>query len=103
MSEFSDRFRQLKEESGMTLKEISSALDITVPNLSYYMKGREPDYNTLIRISQYFHVSVDWMVGNETDLSNIEDEKLRLISENRKLCKKLLDVKKYIIEKLDEL
>lgn len=103
MSEFSNRFRQLKDESGMTLKEISSELDITVPNLSYYMKGREPDYDTLIRIAQYFNVSVDWMVGNKTDLSNIEDERLRLILDNRKLCKKLLDVKKYISEILDEL
>lgn len=102
MSEFSNRFRQLKDESGMTLKEISSVLDITVPNLSYYMKGREPDYDTLIKIAQYFNVSVDWMIGNKTDLSNIEDERLRLISDNRKLCKKLLDIKKYISEKLDE-
>lgn len=64
MSNFSDRFRQLKEEKqGMTLKELSAQLDISVPNLSYYMKGREPNYDTLIKIADYFDVTVDWLIG----------------------------------------
>lgn len=64
MSKFSERFRQLKDEKqGMTLKELSAQLDISVPNLSYYMKGREPNYDTLIRIADYFDVTVDWLIG----------------------------------------
>lgn len=63
MSEFSDRFRLLKDESGVTLKELSEKLDITVPNLSYYMKGREPSYDILIRIADYFNVTTDWLIG----------------------------------------
>lgn len=70
MSKFSERFRQLKEEKqGMTLKELSAQLDISVPNLSYYMKGREPNYDTLIKIADYFNVTVDWLVGR-TDARN---------------------------------
>ena len=69
MSEFSDRFRMLKDESGATLKELSEKLDITVPNLSYYMKGREPSYDILIKIADYFNVTTDWLIGrtNERD------------------------------------
>ena len=63
MSEFSDRFRMLKDESGATLKELSEKLDITVPNLSYYMKGREPSYDILIKIADYFNVTTDWLIG----------------------------------------
>lgn len=63
MSEFSDRFRLLKDESGATLKELSEKLDITVPNLSYYMKGREPSYDILIKIADYFNVTTDWLIG----------------------------------------
>lgn len=71
MSKFSERFRQLKDEhEGMTLKELSLKLDITVPNLSYYMKGREPSYDVLIKIADYFDVTVDWLVGR-TDTRNI--------------------------------
>lgn len=69
MSEFSDRFRMLKDENGATLKELSEKLDITVPNLSYYMKGREPSYDILIKIADYFNVTTDWLIGrtNERD------------------------------------
>ena len=73
MSKFSERFRALKDKSEMTLKELSNALDISVPNLSYYMKGREPSYDILISIADQFDVTVDWLIGRETDMSKIED------------------------------
>lgn len=63
MSEFSNRFKQLKEEANLTLKDLSNALNITAPNLSYYMKGREPSYDILISIANYFNVTVDWLIG----------------------------------------
>lgn len=75
MSEFSNRFRQLKDEANLTLKELSEALDITSPNLSYYMKGREPSYDILIRIADYFNVTTDWLVGR-TDAKNSSQESL---------------------------
>lgn len=88
MSKFSERFRQLKEEKqGMTLKELSAQLDISVPNLSYYMKGREPNYDTLIKIADYFNVTVDWLIGrtdarNETSSSIISEVEKHLESFN---------------------
>ncbi len=75
MSEFSNRFRQLKDEANLTLKELSEALDITSPNLSYYMKGREPSYDILIKIADYFNVTTDWLIGR-TDARNTSQESL---------------------------
>ena len=89
MSKFSERFRALKDKSEMTLKELSNALDISVPNLSYYMKGREPSYDILISIADYFNVTVDWLIGRETDMSKIEDINNELFKENSLLKKKL--------------
>lgn len=71
MSEFSNRFRQLKEESELTLKDLSDELGVSVPNLSYYMKGREPSYDILITIANYFNVTTDWLIGR-TDARNPE-------------------------------
>ena len=71
MSKFSERFRLLKDKSEMTLKELSTALDISVPNLSYYMKGREPSYDILIKIADYFDVTVDWLVGRTDNQSSV--------------------------------
>ena len=89
MSKFSERFRTLKDKSEMTLKELSNALDISVPNLSYYMKGREPSYDILISIADYFDVTIDWLVGREIDMSKIEDINNELFKENSLLKKKL--------------
>ena len=71
MSKFSERFRILKEKSEMTLKELSTVLEISVPNLSYYMKGREPSYDILIKIADYFDVTIDWLVGRTDNQSSV--------------------------------
>lgn len=81
MSEFSNRFRQLKDEAALTLKDLSEALDITSPNLSYYMKGREPSYDILIKIADYFNVTTDWLIGR-TDARNTSQESLYKTIEN---------------------
>ena len=71
MSEFSNRFRQLKEESELTLKDLSEVLNISPPNLSYYMKGREPSYDILINIANYFNVTTDWLIGRTDARSSV--------------------------------
>lgn len=76
MSLFADRFRALKEENGLTLKELSEDIEISVPNLSYYMKGREPNYDTLISIAEYFGVTTDWLLGISDARDFIQDSLL---------------------------
>ena len=98
MSEFSNRFRQLKDESNLTLKDLSEALDITIPNLSYYMKGREASYDILIRIANYFNVSVDWIIGNDIDISKMEDKVMKLEKENLVLSEKLCKIKEMVLK-----
>lgn len=73
MSEFSNRFRLLKDESELTLKDLSDELGISVPNLSYYMKGREPSYDILISIANYFNVTTDWLIGRTDTRSSVHD------------------------------
>lgn len=86
MSEFSNRFKQLKEEADLTLKDLSNALNITAPNLSYYMKGREPSYDILISIANYFNVTVDWLIGRtdarSTTYEALDEEIANTITKN---------------------
>lgn len=98
MNKFSERFRRLKDESGMTLKELSTALDISVPNLSYYMKGREPSYDILIKIADYFDVTVDWLVGNDTQRNISEQELINLRIENKILSDKVVEIKGQLLK-----
>ena len=105
MSLFCDRFRQLKEESGLTLKELSKQIDISVPNLSYYMTGREPSYDILIKIAAHFNVTTDWLIGHNINIdgrtdyihmSNLYDEVRLLRKENKELKKKLNCIKEIV-------
>jgi len=62
---FGDRLRLLREEKNLTQKELGNILSISDRVIGYYeANDRFPkDEKTLIKISQYFNVSLDWLVG----------------------------------------
>lgn len=63
MSKFKERLQFLKKSSGKTQTEIARDLGITPQALSYYMNGREPTFDILIKIAQYFDVTTDYLIG----------------------------------------
>lgn len=96
MNKFNERFRILKDESGLSSKELSQKLDIAPSTLSYYLKDREPNYDMLIKIADYFDVTIDWLVGNDTE-QNITLLKIELINlqlENKNLLDKIDKMKR---------
>ena len=51
------RIRELREESGLKLKELSKIIGVSESTMSLYENGKhEPDYTTLIKIADYFKV-----------------------------------------------
>ncbi len=61
---FSTTLRRLREERSISQKEIANYLGITRQAVSYFELGkREPDYNTLRKLADYFSVSVDYLLG----------------------------------------
>ena len=105
MSEFSNRFRQLKDESGLSSKELSQKLDIAPSTLSYYLKDREPNYDMLIKIADYFDVTIDWLVGNdmEQNITLLKIELINLQLENKKLLNKINEMKSQLTNLVEKL
>lgn len=65
---FGERLRRLRENKELTQENVSSSLHITRAVLSNYERGlREPDFQTLLNISDFFGVTVDYLLG-KTDL-----------------------------------
>lgn len=61
---FGERLTNLLEEQNMTQKKLAEELDMVTTTINGYIKEhRQPDYNTLIRIAEYFHVSTDYLLG----------------------------------------
>lgn len=71
MSKFNERFRKLKDESELSSKELAKELGIAPSTLSYYLKDREPNYDMLIKIADYFDVTIDWLVGRNDSRSSV--------------------------------
>lgn len=63
MANFTERLRQLRDESGKTQSQIAKELGLTPQAFSYFVNGREPNYETLGKIADYFQVSVDYLIG----------------------------------------
>jgi len=87
------RLRLLREEKNFTQDELGKALSITQKTISNYEKDeRFPDPNTLIKIANFFGVSVDYLLGQSEYRQVINNEvKEREIS---KIIQKTIDTLK---------
>ncbi len=79
---FGDVLRQLLDDNDITQKQLANDLNIGTTTIGNYVRGlREPDFETLKLIANYFNVSVDYLLNyrtkEKTD-SQDEDELLYL-------------------------
>lgn len=59
-----ERLKELREEIGLTQKEIASKLNLnSVTYLHYEKSQREPPLIVLAQMAQFFGVSVDYLLG----------------------------------------
>jgi transcriptional regulator with XRE-family HTH domain len=64
MSSFSDNFKALCVAKNVTQDEFAIILDRKRGAISNYQTGRnEPSLEDLIKIADYFKVSIDWLLG----------------------------------------
>lgn len=78
---FRKRLRQLIDSRSTTVKELSYELNITPATLSRYLSGaRTPDPLYLVRLSRYFDVSIDWLLGINGDKFDVLPEEVQEIA-----------------------
>ena len=76
---FGEILKELLEQQDITQKHLAKSLDMSPSALSNYIQGnREPDYNTLIRIADYFHVSTDYLLDHSHGASYGHEEEALL-------------------------
>ncbi|GKH47109.1 helix-turn-helix domain-containing protein [Anaerotruncus massiliensis (ex Togo et al. 2019)] len=60
------RIRELRISADIMQKDLAKELGIPANTFNQYETGkREPDFETLKRIANHFHVSVDYLIGND--------------------------------------
>ncbi|MCM3735564.1 helix-turn-helix domain-containing protein [Bacillus cytotoxicus] len=85
------RIRSLRDSKNLTQKMLAEKLKIPNQNLSNYERGfRQPDYETLEKIADFFEVSTDYLLGR-TDKKELSSNALPNLSakEERDIAKDL--------------
>ena len=60
---FGELLAKLRKEQGVLQKDIAAYLGVTVATISNYEKGvHSPDYETLVKLADYFNVSTDYLL-----------------------------------------
>ena len=64
MKEFSDRLKMLRNERGLSLKQLSKAIGVSDIAISRWENGlRIPNIEILKLLCQFFSISADYLLG----------------------------------------
>lgn len=67
-----DKLKELRLESGLLQKEVAQSIGVSPQTYCYYENGiNKPDPEMLIKIADFFEVSVDYLLGRSDDSGNI--------------------------------
>jgi phage repressor protein C with HTH and peptisase S24 domain len=69
---FWENFSNLCNKNGITPNVVTKKLGLSSGTASFWKQGKVPHHSTLIKIADYFNVSVDYLLGNETQPQVIE-------------------------------
>lgn len=108
MATFSQRLTNLRESQNLSKAETARRLEIPVSTYSNYEYGnREPDFETLNRIAKHYHVTVDYLLGNDDAESKKQTVDLAkdpevLLYNGHKVSAEDMDIIKAILERHED-
>ena len=63
-----NRIRDLREDADLRQADVAAAVGIDQRTLSNYETGKtNPDSFAILKLANFFHVSADYLLGNDTD------------------------------------
>jgi transcriptional regulator with XRE-family HTH domain len=61
-----NRLKELRKDKHLYQKDLANLCDVSVSTYSYWESGAfQPDTSTLIKLADYFNVSVDYLLGRD--------------------------------------
>ena len=96
MGNFWSVFKALRMASGLTQQELADKLKISRSTIGMYETGaREPDYDTLEQIADFFNVDIDYLLGRSDKTTIIPESSYYLNDDARDLAQFMLDNPEY--------
>lgn len=92
-----EKLKELRKEKGISLKELGAEMGVAESTMSLYENGkRQPDYETLLKLAEYFGVTVDYLLRGNNDEERLPEELVILNRNAKKMSpenrKKLLEM-----------
>lgn len=75
MSIFSQRLKDLRLEKGINQTDVAKHIGVSVQSYSAYEAAREPKYDALCKLANFFNVTTDYLLGR-TDVKRAENQAL---------------------------
>lgn len=80
--------KKLRLESGISQKELAEKLGVSPTNIYNYEIGRtQPSIEWLIKIADFFDVSVDYLIERTDDFGNIKKSDVEIDKTTQRLLK----------------
>lgn len=71
---FTERLVNLRNEKKLTQTEVSERIGVSRATLAHYEQGRsQPDFETLIKIADFFKVTTDHLLGRDLFVGKADD------------------------------
>lgn len=72
-----ERIKELRKEKSITMKRLGEIIGVSEGAVSQYENGkRQPDYDTLKKIADFFDVSTDYLLGRTDNPQQNIDQQL---------------------------
>ena len=94
MVDFGTTLKELRQNAGLTQKELADRLWLSKATVSYYeQSARYPSPEILVKIAEVFHVSTDHLLGLEEkkqtlDVTGLSDEDIEFLKNTIMLLRK---------------
>ncbi|WP_077247390.1 helix-turn-helix domain-containing protein [Pseudobacillus wudalianchiensis] len=102
----SERLISLRKEKKRTQQEVADFLGITRPAYTAYERGtRQPDYELLRKLADYYDVSTDFLLGrtNNFNIETDDEKEMKEFFNNPELNLFFKEMKESPEEQLEEL
>lgn len=77
--------KRLRKAAGITQQQLAAAVDVSQQSINKYENHDiEPDIRTLIALADYFHTSVDYLIGHTYVTDHLQPD-VKLSSEEIKV------------------
>ena len=94
MVDFGEKLKEVRIKAGLTQKQLADKLWLSKATVSYYEQSlRYPSPEMLIKLSNVFHVSTDYLLGIEDkkqtlDVTDLADEDIQFLKNAIELLRK---------------